>query len=187
MIKRDGIFLITVLTALTLCAPSLCLADKGSQFGVMWGLSVPDAQNTNVFKVFAVKGESFIAPMFSLGGYIVQSDRSGQLSQSEKFCYSLTGIEAAYHIPNAQGDTFVGFRMGMTKLQQNPSAQDVTFSPYHYGIATGYDYYITSMFSIGFEGSYTHVLPGRTDLNGVTYEQPSFNLMNFLISVQLRL
>lgn len=127
-------------------------------------------------------------PWFSLGGYYLQSDRSGQLSGStQKFQYDLTGIEPAYHIPAANGDTFIGLRMGLTKVQQNPGGVDAVFSPYHYGIASGYDYYITSIFSIGFEGSYLHVLPGRTQMNGVDYLQDSFNIISFLVTVQFRL
>src|SRR5207302_1467226 len=119
VIKRDGIFLITILTAICVWGPSLFAADKGSQFGMMYGLSVPDADNTNAFRAFGIKGESFIVPQFSMGGYYLQSDHSGEVSSSQKFRYSLTGIEAAYHIAAAQGDTFIGFRMGMTKLQEN--------------------------------------------------------------------
>jgi hypothetical protein len=185
--KRDGIFLITVLLASFAWGPALFAADKGSQFGLMYGLSVPDADNTNMYRMFGVKGEAYIIPQFSLGGYYLQSDHSGEVSASDKFRYNMAGIEAAYHINTTQGDTFIGFRMGMTKLQQNPGGVDVTFSPYHYGIATGYDYFITEQFSVGFEGSYLHVLPGRTTVNGSDYIQDSYNMINFMISVQLRL
>jgi hypothetical protein len=187
VIKRDGIFLITILAALFTWGPALLAADKGSQFGMMYGLSVPDADNTNAFRAFGIKGEAYLVPSFSAGGYYIQSDHSGEVSSTQKFRYSLTGVEAAYHIPAAQGDTFIGFRMGMTKLQESPSATDLTYSPYHYGIATGYDFYLTSVFSIGFEGSYLHVLPARTSVGGATYIQDSFNLINFLVSLQLRL
>jgi hypothetical protein len=185
--KRDGLFLIAILTALVAWAPKLFADDRGSQFGAMWGLSVPDADNTNAFHIFGVKGEAFLVPQFSAGGYYLQSDKTGELSTSNKFRYSLTGIEAAYHIPTAKGDTFISFRMGMTKLQRTVATTDVTYSPYHYGIATGYDFFISSMFSIGFEGSYLHVLPGRSITGGTTYDQNSFNLINFLVSLQFRL
>jgi len=185
--KRDGIFLITILLASLAWGPALFAADKGSQFGLMYGLSVPDADNTNMYRVFGVKGEAYIVPQFSAGGYYLQSDKSGEVSATNKFRYNLAGVEAAYHIASGTGDTFIAFRMGMTKSQQSPSGVDVTFSPYHYGIATGYDYFLTEAFSIGFEGSYLHVLPGRSTVNGTDYNSNSFNLINFLISVQLRL
>lgn len=177
-----------VFSALLTWAPYGFAADGfGSQFGVMYGLSVPDVDNTNMYRLFGVKGEAYLIPQFSAGGYYLQSDKSGEISPTQKFRYSLAGIEAAYHIPAASGDTFISFRMGMTKVQMNPSNTTVTYSPYHYGIATGYDYFLTSWFSVGFEGSYLHVLPGRSIVNETTYDQNSFNLINFLISLQLRL
>ena len=176
-----------MVAALTMWAPALFADGAGSEFGVVYGLSVPDAENTGAFRLFGVKGEAFILPQFSIGGYYLESDNTGQISDAIKFNYNLTGVEAAYHLPASDGDTYIAFRMGLTKLRENPNLVDTTYSPYHYGFATGFDYYLTSMFSIGFEGSYLHVLPGRTQLNSVIYEQPSFNLINFLVSLQLRL
>ena len=180
MNNQGRFFILFLFSALIAWGPALH-ADKGSEFGFLWGLSVPDAQNTKSFKVWGIKGNSFVAPWLSLGGYYMQSDRSGQLSSNQKFAYELTGVEPAYHIPSQTGDTFIALRMGMTKLQTNPALTDAVFSPYHYGLATGYDYYITTYLSIGFEGSYLHVLPGRTQINGTDYLTDSFNIINFLI------
>lgn len=163
-------------------------AEKGAQFGMVWGLSVPDAQNTNPYTLYGVKGEAILSPQFSTGGYFFASNRAGELSDSQKFRYSLTGVQATYHVPATGGDMYFALRVGVTKLQKSISPTlDGTFSPYHYGITTGYDYFIGEMLSIGFEGSYLHVLPGRTNLNSVDYEQDSFNIINFLITLQLRL
>ena len=162
-------------------------ADKNSQFGILWGLSVPDADNTNPFHLFGVKGASFLSPALSVGGYYIVSDHAGEVSTANKFRYSLTGIEGAYHIPAATGDTFIATRIGIAKLQKTPNGTDTTFSPYHYGIASGYDYYFNSFLSIGFEGSYIHCIPNRTNVNGVDINLDSFNIISFLISLQLRL
>jgi len=186
MAKRVGIFKMLICAALIVPMHSAFAADKGSQFGLLYGLSVPDADNTNMFRMFGVAGEAFIVPQFSAGGYYFQSDKSGEVG-GNKFRYGMTGIEAMYHIPAAQGDTFIGLRIGMTKLAQNPSGTDATFSTYHYGLATGYDFYITEHISVGFEGNYIHVLPGRSIVSGTTFEQASFNMINFLISLKLRL
>lgn len=171
----------------TAFAPRAFAADKGSQFGVLYGFSIPDAQNTNMFHMFGVKGSAFFHPLFSAGGYILQSDKAGQKSNEDKFTYSLAGVEPAFHISTATGDTFIAVRIGVTKLQTTKETKDMTFSPYHYGVATGYDYYITNNISLGFEGSYLHVQPGRTEQDNVKYEEKSFNLLNFLVSVQVRL
>ena len=161
--------------------------DKGAQFGFAYGLSVPDADNTSPFHLFGVKGSAFIVPSFSVGAYVLYSDKTGEQSSVDQFTYSLTGVEAAYHIPTASGDTFIAFRVGLTKLRTSPNDVPITFSPYHYGIAAGYDYYFTSWLALGFEGSYLHILPGRTFQNTVEYDQPSFSLINFLVTLQFRL
>ena len=187
-VKRVNGFSIFAFVILSVAAFSAGAADKGSQFGVVWGLSVPDADNTNTFNLFGVKGAAIISPQFSTGGYYLTSNKAGELSDTQKFRYSLTGVQAAYHMPASGGDTFFALRIGMTKLQKNISPSlEGTFSPYHYGIATGYDYYLGESFSMGFEGSYLHVLPGRTNISGTDHNQDSFNIINFLISLQLRL
>lgn len=186
MKSATGCFFLLIVASIATCGARA--AEVGSQFGIIWGLSVPDADNTNTFHLFGVKGAAFLFPNFSVGGYFFTADHAGELSETQKFNYALIGIETAYHMPATSGDTFVALRIGMTKLQKNvtPSV-DGTFSPYHYGIATGYDYLLGSMITIGFEGSYLHVLPGRTNISGTDYNLDSFNLINFLLTLQLRL
>lgn len=115
------------------------------------------------------------------------SDSKGQPSSSDKFSYSLHGVEATYHFGGAKGDTFTGLRAGLSKVNQNPGGVDVTFSPYHYGLVSGHDFYFGSMFSLGVEGSYIYVEKGRTTKGGIIYERDSFNTLSFMISIQLRL
>lgn len=173
---------------LVLVSPAAQADGKGSQFGLLYGLSVPDAQNTNPFRMFGVKGEAFLLPTFSAGGYYLQSDKSGQQSVANKFSYSLTGIETAYHLPSASGDTYIALRIGVTKLLATSGGNDLIFSPYHYGLATGYDFYIGEYLSLGFEGSYLHAQPGRTqNSSGIEFNEPSFNILSFLVSLQFHL
>jgi hypothetical protein len=116
------------------------------------------------------------------------SDKSGEPAQSDKFRYSLHGVQSAYHIPAANGDTFVAFRLGLTKVKSTPAVGlDKTFSPYHYGIATGYDYFLTSWMSVGIEGSYLHVQRSRTMDTSGRFEENSFNIISFMVTAQLRL
>lgn len=160
---------------------------KASQFGIAYGYSVPDADNTKAFHLGGVKGTAFLSPKFSFGGYYLVSDSAGQPSSTDKFSYSLHGLEATYHFGGASGDTFTGFRVGMSKVSQNPGGTDVTFSPYHYGIASGHDFHIGNYFSVGIEGSYIYVEKGRTTHSGTIYERDSFSVLSFLIALQLRL
>lgn len=180
-----------LLTILSLADTRSAHADgtkEGSQFGILYGLSVPDADNTKTFRMIGIEGKAFVSPMLSLGGYYAQSDKSGQRSSQEQFYYSLTGVEAAYHMPSATGDTFIATRIGITKLTETMNNTEFIFSPYHYGVVSGYDYYLGSYVSVGFEGSYLHVLPGRTtDSAGAFYNSNSFNIITFLVSLQLHL
>jgi hypothetical protein len=182
-----SIFKILLIAAATMACGAH--ADgAGAQFGIVYGMSVPDAENTNPYRMAGVKGEAFITPAFSAGGYYMMSDKSGEPSQLEKFRYSLHGVQSAYHIPSANGDTFVAFRVGLTKVKATPATSvDKTFSPYHYGIATGYDYHLTSWMSFGIEGAYLHVQRSRTSDTSGRFEQDSFNIINFMVTAQLRL
>ena len=76
--------------------------------------------------------------------------------------------------------------MGITKIETNPNGSNVTFSPYHYGIATGYEYKLMERIVLGFEGSYIHVQRGKTTQNGATILQDSFNIMSFLGTLQFK-
>jgi hypothetical protein len=167
-------------------SPKLMAADCGAQLGIVAGLSVPDAENPRSYYLYGIKGQAFIDSQLSLGGYHFLSDRSGEVDLAHKFRYALTGIEGAYHFSSQKGDTFIGLRLGLTKVLRTQSAYDFTFSPYHYGFVVGYDYYLSKVFSVGFEASYLHVFPSRTNRDGVDYNAAPFNLVNFLVTGQIR-
>ncbi len=188
VIKRNGIRHLAIALLLLVGASNAFAGDKNSQFGLSYGFSVPDANNVGAYKMYGFKGEYFLTQSLSVGGYFLISDTSGQTSNASnnKFSYSLHGLDTAWHMPASNGESFVAFRMGVTKLHMNPGGQDLIYSPYHYGFASGYDFFVTSKLSLGFEGSYLHVLPGRSSFNNVTYDQPSFNIISFMVSMQFR-
>jgi len=159
----------------------------GAQFGILYGRSVPDAENTNPFGLAGVKGEGFVTPVFTLGGYYLVSDKSGEPAQTDKFRYSLHGIQGSYRMPSAKGEAFLSLRTGITKLKTTNDGLDRTFSPYHYGVATGYDFVLLSWLSVGFEGSYLHVQDSKTTEVGARFQERSFNIINFMVALQLRL
>ncbi len=184
--RKNGLFIL--IASLTLVfSVNVFAADRAAQAGMMYGYSVPDAQNTNPYILMGVKGSAFITPSFSTGGYFLVSDKQGAPSSADKFRFSVSGVHATAHIPNGTGDTFIGLRIGITKVNRNPNGVDATFSPYHYGIATGYDYHVRPYFSLGFEGSYLHVQPGKTTQNGTVVEMDAFNIMSFMITAQFML
>ncbi len=163
-------------------------ADGGAKFGLAGGLSATDADNTKPFFLSGIKGGVFLAKSFTIGGYYLSSDSSGESSPSEPFKYSLLGMEAAYHLGTSNGDGFFAFRAGLTKVvNANPAGSQIIFSPYHYGLAAGYDYSFAKICSVGFEGSFLRVFPGRTSLSGTAYERNAFNILSFLLTFQFKI
>lgn len=175
---RNGFFTLTLV--LGLVGPSAAWAEANA--GVVYGLSVPDAPNTEHYMMIGVKGSAKVAPWFSTGGYFMLSDKQGQPSSTQKFTYTLAGVEAIYH--SEQG-LWTGLRVGITKVNATANGEDATFSPYHYGIVTGYNFKFLSYFVVGFEGSYLHAQRGKTTSGGTTVLLDSFNIMNFLATAQL--
>ncbi len=181
--RKNGFFILSIFVLLV-AGPAAYGQNITAQFGLLYGLSVPDAENTNPYYMYGFKGAAKLAPWFSTGGYFLVSDKTGQPSSTEKFKYSLAGVAATYHYAGGTGDMWTSLRMGITKINSNPNGTDSTFSPYHYGIATGYDYKLFYNVIIGFEGSYIHVQTGKTTQNAVTILQDSFNIMSFLATLQ---
>lgn len=182
---RFALSLILILSGVLWSGDSLA-QDKSASMGVMYGLSVPDAPNTVPHHLYGIKGDAYISPTISLGGYYLVSGAS-EGSGGEKFDYSIHGVEASYVLPSGQGATSVGVRAGLTKIHRRPVADKVIFSPYHYGMYVAHDFYVWSWLSLGFEGSYLHVQDSKTDKGGTRYELDSFNLINFMVTMQFRL
>lgn len=171
-----------------LSSHSYAAGDKGAQFGLTGGLSAVDAPNTKPFNFTGIKGSVFLAKSFTIGGYYLGSDSSGEGSSTETFRYSIIGLEASYRIGDNAGEGFAAFRAGLTKVTNNTPAQEtIIYSPYHYGAAAGYDYNLNGWSMVGFEGSFLKVFNGRTSLGGVTYERDGFNIISFLISLQFKI
>jgi hypothetical protein len=158
----------------------------GAQFGMLWGLSVPDAENTNPHRLFGVKGSTRITSLFGLGGYYLDAGAE-RGTGGIPFDYSLHGVEAVFHLGSDTGDTYIGMRFGLSKVRTDVNSQDVLLSPYHYGFIAGYDYGLTSWLGIGFEGSLLHLESSNTMKNGVSYDHEGFSIINFLVSLQFRL
>lgn len=154
--------------------------------GFVYGMSVPDSDNSNPHRIFGVKGLAYLLPQFSLGGYYLDSGKN-EGTGARQFDYTLHGIEGAFHILNGAGDTFVALRVGSSKVHTEENGVRLIFSPYHYGLAAGYDYSILPWLSFGFEGSFLHVDSSTTTANTVYYSEDSFGLMQFLAAVQFRL
>jgi hypothetical protein len=181
------LFIFTTVAVFFTAMSSARAAESGSQFGLLYGLSIPDAYNSNPRKMFGVKGEALLMPSFSLGGYYVNSSSKDLGTGGVPFRYSIGGIEASYHLLGGSGDTYFGARFGISKVRTLVTGTDIIFSPYHYGLVCGYDYLLTGWLAAGFEGSFMYVEKGHTILNSTSYNLDAFSILQFLVSIQIHL
>ena len=188
MKKGVSIFFRLLLGFFAICLSTESWADggSGSQAGILFGYSVPDAQNSNPHRLYGVKGSAAFSPFFSLGGYYYVSGTEVGTA-SVKFDYSLHGVEGIFHMGGGSGSSFIGLRTGITKIHTAPSGTNVIFSPYHYGAAVGYDFSLMPWISIGFEGSFVYVERSSTTAGGTPYQEDSFSVLSFLASLQFRM
>ena len=96
------------------------------------------------------------------------------------------GIEALLNLGGGKGDTFISFRVGITKIRTEVNSVDCIFSPYHYGFASGYDFLITSWLTAGFDGSFMYVQGSSLNKGGFNNELKGFSVLNFLATLQLK-
>ena len=164
-------------------APSALWAQQGSQgggyVGIIYGLSVPDANNTQDHILAGINGGAVISGRFSFGGYHFVSNKKDGPNNSD-FQYSLTGLEGRYNLTTGAKKVFVGLRVGISKIDTVANSTEVTFSPYHYGLVSGYEMQLFSMLNIGIEGSYMAFSRTDTETSGGTVNFSSFRAISFL-------
>jgi hypothetical protein len=161
-------------------------AEGGSQVGVLYGYSVPDADSVNPHTMFGVKGSMNVAANFGIGGYFLDSGES-EGTGATSFDYTLHGAEAILNLGGGSGNTFISFRVGLSKVRTTVNGNDCIFSPYHYGFASGYDHALYSWLTVGFEGSFLYVQDSTLFKNGTNNDLDSFGMINFLATLQLKL
>jgi hypothetical protein len=161
-------------------------AGNGAKAGLAFGYIVPDADDTNPRKISGVTGMADLTPAFSFGGYYLLSP-SEDGTGGRDFAVSIHGLAAMYNLVGNRGTTFFGVRAGLSKVRTENSGVKLIFSPYHYGIAAGYDYYVLSRLTFGFEGNFLRYKESNTTEGGTKYIEPSFNTVSFLIALKLAL
>ena len=189
MTKKQSLWLIFLsATSVVLILTQDCLAQSqggggGAYVGGVYGISVPDADNTKLHKFLGFTGGANITPAILIGGYYFAT--AEDTGSAIKFDYTLLGLEFSYNISPAPKNVFIGFRAGISKLETLVGATDFTLSPYHYGIVSGYNYFIWSHLSFGIEGSFMSFQTSKTTVGSETTTQNSFHIINFLVSFKL--
>ena len=177
-----------VLLALFVVFAAASFAQSGSQgsgyVGLVYGLSVPDIANTKTHQLYGVKGGSQVSESWGFGGYhMISSEAKGP--NSGDFSFSLTGLELRSFLTTGEKKVYVGIRAGVSKINMVESSNDVIFSPYHYGIVSGYDFKLFKYFNVGIEGSFLAMQRSLTDSASNEIELKPFHVMSFLGVINL--
>ena len=160
--------------------------SSGGYANLALGLTVPDAANTRPHGLSGIMGGSSLTDKFSLGGYhLISSNEDGP--NNGKFSFTLTGLETRLLIQTGEKNVFVALRAGIAKVNSVDSGTPIIFSPYHYGIVSGYSFKVFSMMSMGIEGSYLSVSSSETTNGGSTLSLKSFHTISFLATIGLLL
>ncbi|MCB0366763.1 MAG: hypothetical protein H6624_10740 [Bdellovibrionaceae bacterium] len=177
-----------VLTVLFSMLTAGVVAQSGNQgggyVGIVYGLSVPDIANTKTHQLYGVKGGSQISDSYGFGGYhMVSSEETGR--NNGDFSFSLTGLEFRSFLTGGDKKVYVGVRAGVSKFNTVENSTDVIFSPYHYGIVSGYDFKLFSLLNVGIEGSFMAMQRSLTTAGSTEVELKPFHLMSFLGVINL--
>jgi len=164
-----------------------CFAQSnagGGYVGLVYGLSVPDISNTKVHQLYGVKGGAQVSDAYGFGGYHMVSNEQEGLYNAD-FSFSLTGLEFRNFLTSGEKKVFVGIRAGVAKVNAVDGTKNVTFSPYHYGIFSGYDFKLFSILNVGIEGSFLAMGRSRTTGASAELELKPFHVINFLGVINL--
>jgi opacity protein-like surface antigen len=174
-----GLMLALVLSVTTLSAQAA--EDKAGFVGAVAGLSVPDADNSSARAMYGFTGGAKLGSEFGVAGYFLTSTKEESANGiNYDFKYNLYGVQASYHFEGEAIGAWFGARLGLSKVTTKAGTVEIDGSPFHFGVAGGYDHFLTDNLSLGAEISYLNVAKFNSTVAGVTYESKAFNMINFL-------
>lgn len=174
--------LLIALTALTIAIPSISHADPRGWVGGLFGLSIPNADNTTSRPIYGITGGAKLGSDFGIGAYYLTSTKEEDvLGGKTKFDYDLYGIEGAIHFEGEANGVYLGGRVGTSKLKVGSGVLQVTTSPMHYGLVAGYNHMLGDNFSLGGEANFFSI--PESSSSGVTID--GFTMLNFIASAKL--
>jgi len=166
--------------------PALCFAQNDSRghLSVVYGLSVPDSENTRTHTLYGVNAGAYLMQTFTIGGYhYISNTQKGP--NSGNFNFSLTGLEGRYYLATGEKQVFMSLRAGVSKLNNTINGEGVIFSPYHWGVASGYSTNIWRRLGLGIEGSFLSFGRSKTTNSGTLHEFKPFHAISFLAVLSL--
>ena len=180
--KNIAIVFIAALLVFLFQVPAHADGGETGWVGGLFGLSVPNADNTTSRTMYGLTAGAKVGSEFGIGLYYLTSRQNETINAvSTPFNYDLYGVDFGYYFEGDAKGVYFGGKLGTSKLStNNTAAQGVTTSPMHYGVFAGYNYMIGSNFSIGGEASYISV--SSSNGNGLQINQ--FSMLDFLASVK---
>jgi hypothetical protein len=165
--------------------PALAAEDPSGFFGVSGGLAVPSLSNTSARPQWGFSAGAKLGSEFGLSGYYLTSTKDESINgASSTFAFDLYGVQASYHFEGEARGAFFGARLGMSKVTETVAGASVSTSPYHFGVAGGYDHFFNDVFSLGGEASFISV--GQADAAGTgSLKTDAFNVLSFLLAAKL--
>jgi hypothetical protein len=137
--------------------------------GGLFGLSVPNADNSSSRGMFGITGGAKIGDNLGVGGYSLSSQKDETFG---KFNYDLFGVQVSYHFDGDATGAWFGGRIGTTKVDSGA----LNFSPMNIGAVAGYDYLLAQHISLG----------GEVSWMSISESSPlkSFSTLNFLAALK---
>lgn len=179
----QGVLTMMAVAVLVLCGqPSWASPDDKRGFaGGLFGISIPDYEDTSARGMFGFTGGAKIGTEFGVAGYYLSSGKEESAEGATfDFDYNLYGVQFSYHFEGEAIGAWFGARLGLSKVTSRVSGVAIEGSPLHIGVAGGYDHFIADNVSLGGEISYLNVADFNETVSGVTVKSKAFNTLNFL-------
>jgi hypothetical protein len=175
----------TATLILALSIPGLAKADPAGWVGGLFGLSVPNYENTTSRGMYGITGGAKLGSEWGFGGYYLTSSKDDE-GATGKFAYDLYGVEFAYHFEGEAAGVFIGGRLGTSNLTAGTTALQVKTSPLHYGAVVGYNKFLNDSFSLGGEVNFFSIPESSATpaASPASVTVKGFTMLNFLASAK---
>ncbi|MEK7357440.1 MAG: outer membrane beta-barrel protein [Bdellovibrionota bacterium] len=158
---------------LPLLVPGLAKAEQAGWVGGLFGLSIPNADQTTSRGAFGITGGAKLGSEWGIGGYYLTSHKD---ETGGKFGYDLYGIEFAYHFEGEAAGVYLGGRVGTSKITSGA----ITTSPTNYGAVAGFNHFLSDHVSLGGELNFFSVPESTSTATTVK----GFTMLNFLAAAK---
>lgn len=175
--------LLVVFAALSLCH-SANAAETSIWAGGAFGVLVPNKSGSTARPQYGITAGAKLGSEFGLGAYYLTSKKD-EAAPLGTFDLDFYGVEGSFHFEGEAKGAYFAARLGITKIDAETGATKVSVSPFHVGLAGGYNYAIAENVSVGGDIAFYSVSKGEaTSLTGAVVSVDSFSALGFLASAK---